>query len=287
MNYWQISPPDYLKNYVKWFWVCESTAEKVSSFSFKTVVDGAPGILYQPADKGLYYQNDKLMAELTLYGQATTPAEIRLDGVFKTIGINFYPNGLKSVFGINAEQLTDICLDLNEMAEKDGFYLSERLNEEPTTARQIDLLSSYLFFLVRRNSSRAESSIDYAIAQILRSNGNISLKKLQDELCLSQRTVERKFKQHVGVSAKLFARICRFQSSLNQIQNSDYSKLTDIAYDNEYADQSHLIRSFREFAGIAPNEFQKRRRKSENDKTGSDPIAGTVLFSSSPPDARQ
>jgi AraC-like DNA-binding protein len=54
----------------------------------------------------------------------------------------------------------------------------------------------------------------------------------------------------------LFARICRFQASLNQIRNNDYCRLSDIAYENEYADQSHLIRAFKEFAGISPNKYQ-------------------------------
>jgi len=43
-----------------------------------------------------------------------------------------------------------------------------------------------------------------------------------------------------------------------QLRNKDYGKLSDIAFENDYSDQSHLIRSFKEFAGISPNQYQKQ-----------------------------
>ncbi len=279
MNYRQIQPPEYLRNHVRYFWVLESQ-DTNATYTFQTIADGGPGLLFQPREKGLYYQNNKLMPGLTLYGQSTVPAEIRLTGQFSTIGIHFYPNALKSVFGLDAESLTDICLDLDVLSEKAGYPLSEKLHTGQDIEHRIEVLSAYLFFLIRKNSAHADSVIDYAISQIVRSNGNISLKELHDKLCLSERSVERKFKQQVGITPKLFARICRFQASLNQMRKNSYDKLTDIAYENEYADQSHLIRSFKEFAGTSPNQFQKR---SENlldttDFAVNDPLVGFVLF---------
>jgi AraC-like DNA-binding protein len=81
---------------------------------------------------------------------------------------------------------------------------------------------------------------------------------LQRELQLSERTLERKFKQAVGISPKLFARIARFQQSLDQLRQNQYDKLSDVAYGNEYADQSHFIRVFKEFTGFTPLEFRKQ-----------------------------
>ena len=62
----------------------------------------------------------------------------------------------------------------------------------------------------------------------------------------------------MGVSPKLFARISRFQASLSQLRNNDFNKLSDLAFDNDYADQSHFIRSFREFAGFSPHQLRKQ-----------------------------
>ena len=75
---------------------------------------------------------------------------------------------------------------------------------------------------------------------------------------MSERNFERKFREYVGISPKLFSRICRFQSSLKQLQESNYEKLSDIAFENNFSDQSHFIRTFKEFAGFSPNQFQQQ-----------------------------
>ena len=98
----------------------------------------------------------------------------------------------------------------------------------------------------------------YAVSAIARSKGNVALKGLQIELRLSERSFERKFKEYIGISPKLFSRICRFQASLKQLRNNDFSKLSDVAFENEYADQSHFIRAFKEFAGFSPFQYQKQ-----------------------------
>ena len=258
MNYQQIPPPDTLKNFIRYFFILETEAIKDLTYTFMTVADGGPGLLFQPEDQGSFYQNNKQLPGLFLYGQATTHVETSLKGKFSTIGIVFYPHVLKTVFGIDANELTDTCLDLGQEAQKQGYHLTERLSDCRSNNEKIEILSSYLLFLAKKNSSLADSRMEYALSRILQSKGNISLKELNDKLCMSERNVERRFKQYVGLSPKMFSRICRFQASLTQIRNNQYSRLSDIAYENEYADQSHLIRAFKEFAGVSPNKYQKR-----------------------------
>lgn len=258
MNYQQMRPPEALSTFVRYFFILETDDMTDLTYTFRTIADGGPGMLFQPEDKGIYYQNNKQLPGLFLYGQSTTHVETSLKGQFSTIGTVFYPHVLKTVFGFDADELTDTCLDLDELAREQGHHLTGLLSECRSNTEKIDILSSYLLFLARKNSDRADNRMEYALSQILQSKGNISLKELNDKLCLSERSVERKFKQYVGISPKLFARICRFQASLSQIRNNQFSKLSDIAYDNEYADQSHLIRSFKEFAGVSPNKYQKQ-----------------------------
>ncbi|MNT33599.1 DNA-binding transcriptional activator FeaR [compost metagenome] len=107
------------------------------------------------------------------------------------------------------------------------------------------------------NTTDADEIIQYSLSQIVKSKGGILLKDLHDDLQLSERSFERKFKQSIGISPKLYARICRFKVSLNQLKNNDFQKLSDIAYENDYSDQSHFIRSFKEFAGFSPLQYPK------------------------------
>ncbi|HTI09180.1 MAG TPA: helix-turn-helix domain-containing protein [Puia sp.] len=226
--------------------------------TFRTMADGCPGIIFQHPAAGAFHKDDQRLPEIFLYGQSTQHAELSLSGKFNAIGLCLYPNALRSLFGLKAEELTDSCMDLNHMARRQGFRLAEQLADIRASGEKVQLLADYLSVQSGSNSRITDAPMQYALSQILHSKGSHPLKTLQDTLQMTERSFERKFKQWVGISPKLFARICRFQASLTQLRNNDYQKLSDIAFENDYADQSHLIRSFKEFAGLSPNQYQKQ-----------------------------
>ena len=76
---------------------------------------------------------------------------------------------------------------------------------------------------------------------------------------ITERTFERQFVAQVGVTPKQFAKIIQFQFSLNQLSEEDCSRLTDVVFDNGFADQSHFIRTFKKFTGKTPIEFQRTK----------------------------
>jgi AraC-like DNA-binding protein len=221
------------------------------------------------------------MSTIFLYGLSTRYATYEFTGSFDTIGAHFYPHALKSIFGLDANELTDINIDMEVMANRHGFFLAEPLAQSIPVKDKIELLSQYLFFLIRKNSSQDHYGMQYALQQIVALKGNITVKSLQDHLYLSERSIERKFQQYVGMSPRLFTRICRFQASLTQLRKKGYFRLSDIAYENEYSDQSHLIRSFKEFSEISPAEYHQQTEGiitnpaiiSENE-----PLVGDVQF---------
>lgn len=90
---------------------------------------------------------------------------------------------------------------------------------------------------------------------ILNANGAISIKKLREKLCVTERTLERHFQKEIGVTAKQFAKIIQFRSAMNQMTEKDYISLTEIGYDSGFADQSHFIRSFKKYTGKSPKKF--------------------------------
>jgi AraC-like DNA-binding protein len=256
MNYKMYAPPDALKPYVRYFWSLESSGMEPLLQNFRAMADGCPGLIFQQSGNGVFYQNDKLLSETFLYGQSTTFAELNLIGKFSTIGVYFHPSALKLLFGINAQLLTDSCIDIDAEACKQGFYLSEQLAEAVSVPEKIVLLSAWLISRAQSNAHHKDDAMAFALSSIMQTGGSIPLKNIYEKLQVSERTFERKFKEYVGISPKLFTRICRFQASLNQMRQSNFEKLSDIAFENEYSDQSHFIRSFREFTGFSPNQYK-------------------------------
>jgi AraC-like DNA-binding protein len=252
MEYQQIAPPSFISNYVQYFWVLKNNSQQKS---FKTIVDGCPGLIFQNSEQGSFYQNNKKISNLFIFGQATRFAEI-LVGPSVTIGVCFYPQALKLVFGLNAHELTDTCLDIDSIAKKHGKYLKEQLLNAQSVTAQIDLLATYIHLNAEKNQAQQDKIIKYVLLLMIQSGGSILLKELQQQVKISERSLERRFKQHVGISPKLFSRICGFQSSLAQLNSNGYHKLSDVAYANGYADQSHFIRTFKAFSGLSPYQFQ-------------------------------
>lgn len=257
MKYKQIQIPDYLKDCIQSFWTLDSTIDSTSK-SFRTIADGCPGLIFQHPAKGVLYQNKKILPAGFLYGQATKHNMLQLSGQFSAVGIFFYPTALKTIFGLDASELTDSCVDLDFLSVKQGFQLSERLMNSISITGQTEIVSSFLFSQIQKNKQPVDEKTGYALSRIILSKGSISLKELTESLNLSERSFERKFKEYVGISPKLFSRICRFQASLKQLKHNDYNKLSDIAFENDYADQSHFIRSFKEFTGFSPNQYQQQ-----------------------------
>lgn len=257
MKYAQIPPPAHLKAFVRGFWTLEAPSEGKAPTTFRTFADGSPGLIFHEVANGSFYQNGKELPHFFLYGQATTHANIHSTGPLTAVGIFLRPDALKAVFGLNASLLTDTCMDASMLILKSNTSLIDQLQHTASLPGKIELLAGWLHAQAQKHQHGKHDMMQYAVTAIAKSKGNIALKGLQTELQLSERSFERKFKEYIGISPKLFSRICRFQATLQQLRNNNYGKLSDIAFENDYADQSHFIRAFKEFAGVSPLQYQK------------------------------
>ncbi|MCX2454214.1 helix-turn-helix domain-containing protein [Pedobacter sp. PLR] len=259
MNFQTFLPSEILKPYVRYFYKLETNVGlPTDQKTLRTIADGCPGIIFQENSKGKLVRDQKVLPPVFLFGQSTRPSDISLTGNFDTLGVCLHPNALNSLFGLNAELLTDSCLELDELSARNQSLLSERLHDVCSTAEKIEILSHFMVTKIYGKGPGNDGEMQFAMDKIIHSNGTTSLKVLQEELYVTERSFERKFKQYVGIAPKLFSRICRFQSSLKQLNTNQFDKLADLAYDNNYADQSHFIRSFKEFTGLSPHQYQKR-----------------------------
>ena len=259
MTYQQIQPPDSLRRYVRYFWTLKQGSADGSLETFRPITDGCPGLFYQRTEPGSFYDQDrKQLPALFLYGQTIRHRELNATNGFDAVGVCITPGALKTVFGLDANELTDTCLDVNLLTKTQDSFLSERLLSAPSTGHQIELLSAYLLAQLSHNDSHPDRIADYALSVMIESAGRIPLKTLHQTLNVSERSFERRFRQSVGISPKLFSRVCRFQAALRQLEANRYDRLSDVAFDNGYADQSHFIRVFKEFSGFSPYQYRQQ-----------------------------
>nr|WP_246628122.1 helix-turn-helix domain-containing protein [Paenibacillus oenotherae] len=94
----------------------------------------------------------------------------------------------------------------------------------------------------------------WAVNRIRSSNGSIRVGQLAEESALSRRQTERRFVERIGISPKALAQIVRFQHVLQSLKFAE--RLTQLAYDADYYDQSHFIKEFRKRSGTTPKQMQ-------------------------------
>jgi transcriptional regulator GlxA family with amidase domain len=80
--------------------------------------------------------------------------------------------------------------------------------------------------------------------------GALPVRALAADVGLGERRLERAFHARVGVPPKLLARIVRFRAACRGLARG--SAQAEVAHACGYADQSHLLRDFHDFAGTTP-----------------------------------
>jgi AraC-like DNA-binding protein len=181
-------------------------------------------------------------------------ARITLKGKVHVLGICFFPDGFYPFLKIPVNECKNQLLGAGELALFATKTLHEKLMEAPDIASRLTILEHELISVLDTRIQTPEgfrrlfhylnqSELSMQIAEFCQ-RSNIGMRKL-----------ERMFNKYVGISVKSYRMLDRFQHSINQLFWSDYSKLSDVAYGNDYFDQMHFIRDFKRFAGSTPSGF--------------------------------
>ncbi|NGP87097.1 AraC family transcriptional regulator [Fodinibius halophilus] len=255
MKYREFAPPADLQHIVHFYWTL-STDNTAPAFSpFQTIANGCTGLIYHHTNNKLAFAEDgtNKLPRLFLYGQFTSHGALYMSPGAQIIGITFHPHILKMLFGLDANEVTDQAIDADLITPG----LVNKLQQAETAEQCFQLFSTFLRQHIRQKES-SNFAIAHSIDRIIQSGGNIPTHKLYKSLNISERQFERRFKQNVGLTPKFFSRVIRFKYALNQVRNNNYQLLSDIAFDNGYADQSHFTREFKEFAGLKPSGYRSR-----------------------------
>jgi AraC-like DNA-binding protein len=185
-----------------------------------------------------------------LIGPQTSPG-IRLEfSSLDSFGIVFQPDGLHKLFGLPVHEITDDYGDAGSVFGSLVNRMAEQLGNCRTFEERIQV-ANRLLLRIYQNSDRRKG-ISPVVSRILQSGGNERIDVMFRETGLSKRTFERRFQEQVGMSAKLFSRITRFQSALDRKARSQRTSWTAISQECGYFDQMHLIHDFEEFTGACP-----------------------------------
>lgn len=251
MNFQVIAPPAPLKNYVRHFWMLESQTDDVSPKTFTVMCNGVPGLIFQEKPGVFSGFGGEQLPQLFVFGQAKRYGQLQGGGSFRTVGVTFQPTALKQVFGLNANELAHQNICITHLVKTS---LTEQLLHCSSLQQRVAYLSSFLLSQVRRYEGENKKA-EYAVTA-LQQGANLS--RVLHDLHLSERSLERLFHTHIGITPILFARISRFQTALSLLRQGRFHSLTNIAHSLGYYDQAHFIRDFKLFSGASPRIYLRK-----------------------------
>jgi len=252
MKYYTIKPTEKLADYVRYFWIFEGSATDNQPYIHRTLANGCPELLFHYQGTFNELINDKFQTSFItgIHGQTSQHRRFITKKEFGIFGAYLYPHAVSVLFGLPAIELTNQLPDLMSILKKSDKHIEEKILGAKDNEQRLSIITHFLEQKVKK-FERPE--IAFAVKSILNSNGQINIKQLSVNCNLSLRQFERKFKEQTGFNPKLFARIIRFNST---IQKSNLTNsLTEIAYDFGYYDQSHFIQDFKEFSGYNPKTY--------------------------------
>lgn len=256
MNYSRFQPSKDLASFVKFFWTLEVSPEE-SAEKQRVVPDGCIEMAFILGDDIKRYtsENDYIIQPRAMVlGQTLAPFYIQPTGYVHTFAASFFPYSFSSFVSKPIKSLTNKETSIYELFEhNEARSLEKKIIEALTTGERINILEAFLFS--RLSDQRTIERIVKATVKTLFSrNGNISINEITNSDHSKKRQMERQFLDIVGISPKQLCKVIRLQAALKALINQE-ERLTHIAHESNYYDQSHFIKDFKEFTGIRPSDF--------------------------------
>lgn len=256
MNYQTFEPTQDLAPFVKCYWTLESP--KAAAPEKQTIVpDGCMELIFHVGDLYRQYTEDGnsfVQPKCFVIGQLTRPLTIEPTGATDIFSVRFHPNGFLPFATMPIKEMENTAVPLKQLFGREGMDIQQAVLTAPSTAERIKAVEA--FFVNRlMNTETIDRIVKATVETILTAKGQLSVDKLSKQTNTNRRQLERKFSSAIGLSPKQLSKTIRLQATLKMLLNKQFTSLTALAYENDYYDQAHFIKDFKELTGITPKEF--------------------------------
>lgn len=110
--------------------------------------------------------------------------------------------------------------------------------------------------LEKRMKQYNHAILEQSIAAIFDNYESFSVAEFSNQIKVSRQYLSRLFKVHFGISTKKFHEIVLFRKTINKklFENPERT-FTELAYEFNFNDQSHLIKTYKNFTENSPKSF--------------------------------
>jgi AraC-like DNA-binding protein len=188
---------------------------------------------------------------VTIAGPADTFYDLPAADDDVLAGLRLRPGTAAAVFGCPASEFRCLRVALDSAFGFAGSRIAESLGAK-TAGQRVALLAELVLDHFAETNPVLDRPVGRAVA-VLRTQPELQVSALADEIGLSERQLRRRFEAAVGFGPKRLGRVFRFQRLLDLVHAShSRAGWAETAAAAGYADQSHMINECLALAGGPP-----------------------------------
>ena len=192
-----------------------------------------------------------------LSGLESGPRVIELPARHRCLAVLLRPAGTHALLARPMHEVSGLTVDLQDLVGRAAGELAERCHDALSIEARFRLAAEWISERVV-GSHGVDEGIAWVATQIERRGGAVSITTLREQTGLSKARLTATFREQIGVTPKLYARIVRFRRAL-ALLHQGAGPLADVALAAGYYDQPHMNAEFRELGGLTPREFLATR----------------------------
>lgn len=255
MVYRQFRPPAALAPFVERLWFLQGPAREIEPEPIPP--DGRPEIIVHGGDRWAEREGAgrmRLQSRTLFAGQLTRPVQVVPRGVARVAGAHLRPHGGFDLFRVPQHRFTNRIVDLQAIEPALAAALRKDVVPHEDARTMVEALAAVL--QSRFTAAVAPCAAHQGVAIAFALKGMISVSDLARASRVSDRQLERLFRQRIGISPKQFVRIVRFQEVLRATRSAPDLGWATVALEHGFYDQAHFINDFKTFVGCTPGEWK-------------------------------
>jgi AraC-like DNA-binding protein len=256
MDYRELTPAPRLQPYVRCYWTLRAPPV-VGAAPQRVLPDGCVEMILNLGARFTRHGLDGLtetQPRALVVGPTTRHMSIAPGGEIWLVGIRFAPGGALPFLSVSPAELRDSAPSLDDVAAPFETHLLERL-ALAAPGGEGALLDETLGRRLDRARRVTDRRVRASVRAAFTTPRPITVDALVSLSGLGARQLERQFRHSVGYGPKTLCRLARFQRVVRAVEPGGNVSWARLAAENEYADQSHMAREFREFAGATLTEY--------------------------------
>lgn len=257
--YRELAPPPALSHLVFSFWEFAVRSDQAAPIAHEIFPDGCISIAYR--------RNERLgTVGLATTGLNVRTIEVPVFGGDIFWGIRLSPAACARILGSDPARMEHHRwapeLDSAEYGFLDGQLLGDLATA--TTLDDAAIIFGRRLFGLKIDHTAVDQQVLAAVAIIEANRGEIRVAAVAEELGLSVRQFERRFKRTAGLTPKQYARTRRLRAAAVVLAGDDPINWAERAVELGFADQAHLTHEFSAITGRSPKSLARKVRTIEH-----------------------